>query len=819
VTEATATLEADASAPAEAPPSDPQGSNYYFEIFLVSLAGLLLEISYTRIISYKLFYYFTYLVIGLALLGLGAGGVLVAISGRLRRASTDAILLACVMVGAVVIALGYVFVAWTSINTFTIWQYGRETVTNGGVLLIVCLVLFFSFLPTGIVLATLFGRRPEKMGRLYFADLLGAAIACAAAVPLMASAGPPATIMLAALLFVIAGVRIALRQRSRWLVVAPVLAVVLAACIVAPQIIPEVRPDSGKSAGAIQDDKLVYSSWSPLFRVDVRETAPTVRGLFHDGLLGSFMYKWDGEESSLDEFGFDLTHTRLPFVTGAPPPENELIIGAAAGHETLASLHFDAKHIDAIELNPVTYNLVTDRMAEYGGHLADHPRVNYVNADGRSYLARSDKKYDLIWYPAPDSYSATNSGSASAYVLSESYLYTSDAVVEGLEHLAPNGLIVNQFGDNQFNQSTTRTARYIETVRAALIEQGVERPERNIVITTAPARGLPPLSTIYTKMAPFTDAEIASITASVETVPRSRVVYAPGQARPELAITRFVLPEADADLAPYKYSVGTITDDKPFFWHFTPFTDAVENIRQPVNAFSIEVGVGERVLLLLLAFAVGLSAIFLLVPFIAIRKTWSLLPRKPLSALYFMAIGLAFMFFEITMIQKLVLFLGFPTYSLTVTLSSLLIFVGLGALLSGKLQPRGKPLIGVAIVLAVLTAYYLWGLTPTTDALLGASLGVRVAVAFLLLAPLGLALGIFMPLGVRTIAGLSEHDREYVAWGWALNGFASVIGSILATILAMTWGFQVVLVVAFCVYLVAIAALRGLSRGVVAPSA
>ena len=139
-------------------------------------------------------------------------------------------------------------------------------------------------------------------------------------------------------------------------------------------------------------------------------------------------------------------------------------------------------HIDAIELNPVTYKLVTKTMADYDGHLAQNPRVHYVNADGRSYLARSDKKYNLIWYPAPDSYSATNSSSASAYVLSESYLYTSDAVKDGLEHLAPGGLLVNQFGDNKFNQSTTRTARYVETVRTALPEMGVQHPERHIIV-------------------------------------------------------------------------------------------------------------------------------------------------------------------------------------------------------------------------------------------------------------------------------------------------------------------------------------------------
>ena len=122
-------------------------------------------------------------------------------------------------------------------------------------------------------------------------------------------------------------------------------------------------------------------------------------------------------------------------------PDDVMIIGAAGGHEILASLYFEAENIDAIELNPLTYDLVTDRFADYAGNVADQPGVNYVNGDGRSFLARSDDEFDLIWYPAPDSYSATNAATAGAFVLSESYLYTKEAIEESLDHLADDGII------------------------------------------------------------------------------------------------------------------------------------------------------------------------------------------------------------------------------------------------------------------------------------------------------------------------------------------------------------------------------------------
>jgi spermidine synthase len=126
------------------------------------------------------------------------------------------------------------------------------------------------------------------------------------------------------------------------------------------------------------------------------------------------IHRWDGKQASLDRFGFDTDPRALPFVVGGTSPENVLIVGAAGGHEILASLHFDAEHVDVVELNPVTHSLVTDKFADYAGHLADNPAVNYVESDGRSFLARSDDTYNVVWYPAPDSYSATNAATAGA---------------------------------------------------------------------------------------------------------------------------------------------------------------------------------------------------------------------------------------------------------------------------------------------------------------------------------------------------------------------------------------------------------------------
>ncbi len=792
----------------------PRERSYYLEIFLVSLAALLLEISYTRIVSFKLFYYFTYLVIGLALMGIGSGGVIVAISGRIRRASTEAVMLWSALGAAAGVLVGYLVVARLSIDTFAIWRYGeRESFVAVAQLVVLCLALFAPFFCVGVAISLLFSRSPGRINRLYFADLLGAGLACAVVVTLIGTIGPPATIFLAALIFAGTAVLIALRLGDRTRPIAIGLAVLSALAVVAPDLLPMPRVEPNKTDPTNED--FVFGRWSPIFRVDVREVeGEDLRLLYHDGLIGSNIFGWDGEQSSLSKFRFDEDVRVLPFATPSSAPEDVAIIGAAGGFEILASLYYEASNIDAIELNPVTYDLVTDRYAEFGGRVAEQPGVNYVNGDGRSFLARSDDEYDLIWFPAPDSYAASNAASAGAFVLSESYLYTSDAIGEGLDKLADDGIIATQFGEVDYENKPNRTARYVATARRSLEEAGVEDPSEHILVATAPTDvGGSSVSTILIKESGFTPGEVDSFVAALGGVEGATLRYAPGQDYPVGPASEIVTRssgELDAFFDTYRYDVSAITDDRPFFWHFRPFGDVAGSIDEELGGFDREDTAGERVLLLLLVIAIVLAAVFLLLPFVAVRATWSKLPKKPLSALYFVALGFGFMFFEISLIQRLVLFLGYPTYSLTVTLMSLLIFLGVGSLLSGRVGDPKRALPALVVAIVALSAFYLFGLRPVTDSLLGLPLGLRVPIAFLLLAPLGICLGMFMPLGLGAVTALGGGTDEYVAWAWAINGFASVVGSVLTTVLAMTFGFQVVLALALVTYLVAILALRSL---------
>ena len=783
-------------------------TQFRLEIFLISFAAIVLEIALTRVFSYKLYYYFTYLILGIALLGLGSGGVCVALVPRLRRARPERLVAACAVGGALAVPLSYLVVALVQLNTTDLVGSPLEWLK----LAALCVALFAPFLCVGVSIATILGARPQDVHRLYFADLAGAALGCALCVLLFATISPPGAIFLSGLVLAASALPAALREARPLAFAALPLAALLALLAAAPRLAPDPVPDRIKSMSPQQrgDSAVLFSSWSPLFRVDVLPGLTPERNyvLAHDGIMGSIVRRFDGDLGALD--AFDVEIRALPFSVLRPDPD-VLVIGAAGGHEILASLYFGARHVTAVELNPVTVGLLRGPLADYSGRIAEHERVELVNAEGRSFVEREGRSHDLVWFVAPDSYSALNAATSGAFVLSESYLYTVEMVEASLRRLAPGGIVCAQFGEVAFDRKPNRTTRYLATAREAFRREGIVDFGRHVLLATAP--GIFTTATILLRREPWSDEEIARFVARNAAIADARVWHAGegarvGERHPVNEVIALPAAELERWLATRPYALGPVTDDSPFFWHFARFRDAWT---RPWGERSLiwdpEDATGERMLLVLVGFAAAFGTLFLLLPLVVARDVWRRVPGKAYAAVYFAALGLGFMFFEVCLIQRLTLFLGYPTYSLTVTLFSLLLASGLGSWLSGRSRwPRNRMLAALLVGLAALAAFYTTALGGLLGALHGEPLGARAAVAVVLLAPLGLCLGAFMPLGIRTIASLSDHHREYVAWAWAVNGFFSVVSSVLATILSMALGFRMVLLHAVVVYAIGAAA-------------
>jgi predicted membrane-bound spermidine synthase len=789
--------------------------SFYFEIFAVSLAAILLEISYTRIFSYKVFYFFTYLIIGVALLGLGAGGVSVAVSRRLREADPSRLISKlCLVSGASVLA-GYFIIAPTQLNISSITSDMIEVPKLAGI----CLALIIPFFMTGVVISTILSVKPEIAGRLYGTDLLGAALGCVICIPLMTMLGPPKVIIISGLIFSIAGLR---RVSVSYLLAGcgGLLCGVSLLTLFVPGLLPDQKVGNDKSYNLLNDsDNILFSKWHPIFRVDV--TAPEIQDgsmylLHHDGLPGSAIRRFDGDVAVLEYL--DTDSRALPFEV-TPDAPRVLIIGAAGGHEILASLYFGASHVTGVELNPVTVSLLTDTYADMTGRLHEDPRVDLINGEGRWFMKQSEEEYDLIWFVAPDSYANMNASSSGAFVLSESYLFTVEMLRESLSHLTDKGIISVMFGEFNYEAKPNRTTRYLSTARRAFADMGIEAFEQHVMVSSSSAVSIIPfgVSTIILSKSPFTRVQVGGFGKRTRQITKGRVRYLPGKPLTSSPVSHAILlPDSHLTewYSTHRYKVDPVYDNSPYFWHFSRFRDALTSpLRLRGDLIDYTDSVGEQISSILLVLVTVFALFFLLLPFLAIRKTWKKIPYKWKTGVYFCSLGLGFMFIEVALIQMFTLFLGYPTHSLSVTLFAMLLFSGFGSLLSERLSARRTRALGILVsLLAGLIVFYNAGLPFIIDLFVGHPIWLRSLLAIVLIAPLGLCLGTFMPIGLKTIAWTTPHKREYIAWAWAVNCFFSVMASILSTILAMVVGFKFVLFLSVAIYIIGALALSRLPQ-------
>jgi predicted membrane-bound spermidine synthase len=661
------------------------------------------------------------------------------------------------------------------------------------------------------MLAALLSRRTEAIPRLYGANLLGAGLACAAAVALLAWIGPPASVLLAGGLLALIGARLAGKAAPGLCAACATVAVLLAAVALWPRALPDPLPDRF-SKQLQRGSALEFSRWGPLFRVDVSalpDAQAPARVVLRDAAWSSALQRFAGDLSELEAFERDALS--FAFRVLGSPPRRVAVLGSGGSREILSALYFGARQVTAVELSPLMLSLLRDVFADFTGHLHRHPRVELRVGEARSALARDPHHYDVIQLLVPRAHAAMNAASSAAFLPQESYLLTAGMVRESLEHLSERGILCAQFGELVYEEELLRTARFLTTAREAYRRLGKPDFGSHAMVATSPAFGR--LATVLLKKTPFTPAERARFLDQLRVVPGGAAGYAAGWSFDEGALGQ-VLSRGDRPLERWltsqPYLLGPVLDDAPFFWHFRRFRDVLEELATPSQAGDPDVMLDERLLLSWLLLSAALAAGLLLLPFLIGRKSRLPLPCQAHAAACFAALGLGFVIYEICLIQKLTLFLGHPTRSLSLTLSALLVCSGLGSLASQRCAPRR----GATTLLAVLVVWTVLAHTvagPAMERLDQLPLAARALLAALFVVPLGLALGGFVPLGLRAFARLAPQRPEAVAWAWAVVGLAAGVGSALATVFSMSLGFRALLLGGLASYALAAAALRALA--------
>jgi hypothetical protein len=482
------------------------------------------------------------------------------------------------------------------------------------------------------------------------------------------------------------------------------------------------------------------------------------------------------------------------------PAASALLLEPHGGLDVLVAFALGARSITAVEPNP----LVIDA----AGSVYDLPGVQPIIESGRSFARRmnqqSDWRYDVVTYSLTAPYRPVRSG---AYSLAEEYAYTVEAFDDYLALLQPNGL----FQATRWLQSPPSEEIRLFSLATAALEKRGSDPSHALVFF----RGYN-TATVLIQPDGFT---VAELNATREWLAERAfdLVYAP-DVRPDevnrynvlkspdyytAAVGLLSAPDGEAWFDDFAFDVTPPTDDRPFFGHYFKWRQATQILQEAGQTWQPFGGAGYFVLLAVLALAAVAALFIILLPLVAGRltgrltlSTETLKAQKRRSVLastlaYFGLIGLGFLFVEIPLAQRFILFLGQPVYGLTIVLFSLLFFSGLGSLVSGRLPYRTAL---VALVVVVLTYPLL--LPRLFDLFLGGTFELRLLVATAALAPLGFLLGVPFPRGV---AWLERRARDLIPWAWGVNGAASVAASVGAALLALSFGFSWVLMAgAFC---------------------
>jgi hypothetical protein len=803
-------------------------------LLLSSAALLTLEVSWTRFFSYTIWYHFAYLTISVALLGFGSSGAIVAAFPNLFARRGVRLLTTFVVLAALAVLGGVAFLARHPIQVENLTDAPLQFSAS---MLVYYVVVGAPFLLAGFSVSLPFAAWPRQMGRLYFWDLVGAAAGCAFVVVMIEPLSVPGLLFAAAGLLLASGacLELASGARTRGLVLAAAAVAVLALAAPAGHRLPVLitgskdmsfLKDPTKAPG-LHEGADQFRKWTAINRVDAYDWAepdtltywtfigmregwtgykPPAARLTYDGANGSDVFSLRGDLEK--EYAFLEHHMlRIPYLLLERP--NVLAIGVGGGIDLLNAVKQGARHVTGAELQPETVNLLKNTLRDFNSGFYLRDDVTLVASEGRHFVRKTDDVFDLVQITAVDTFAAQATG---AYVLAESYLYTVEAMRDYFRRLSPDGIVTTVIGDFFAPGEMPPLATRLALIGyRALQDEGIADPREHIIVVGAVARGeVAQNESVLVKKTPFTTAEIDKVKAFA-TASGFRILYAPGPGAYDLSPMLAVSEEErlraiDAN----HYNVEATRDRDPFFYNVGKW----KNFTTGQGIFWAMPGsfLGQLVLLLMVVQSTLLGAVLVIVPLLTGARSGLATPGVLSYLAYFLALGTGFMFLEISFVQTFVLFLGSPTYALSVTIFALLLFSGIGSLASTRFTDRPDRALRVLLpCLAVLVLVYTLGLRPLFDAMLHLPLAVRIAVAVAAQMPMGLLLGMFMPLGIAIVA---RQNARLVPWAWGVNGVGSVAGTTLAVLLAMAAGFPAVSLAAVALYVVGTLLLLRASRRV-----
>ena len=746
-------------------------------IFLIALSGLVLEVSITRIFSAAIWYHFAFVAVSVALVGLGASGLVVQhrvkkLKGKWAENLT-------------------IYSAWGIAIFIPITLFVMHALASQVIYLPLFMILFsVPFFLVGIIISAAFNAFASVAGRLYAADLIGASAGALLVVLFLVLIGGEGATLIVGLIAAIGGTIFSRIAKNTKKTVVSLMFVAFALSLIflnhATQIFaiptdPTAQKDLPIYLREHPGSKIVKTEWNSFSRIDVVEGGAGGEGLvakvFIDGGAGTNIISWDGKTESRQELSTWMQY--LPFKMMQDP--KVLVIGSGGGRDVVASLVSGSKDVTSVEINPIIYETVKS-YGDRAGNVYSHEYVRSYVDEGRSFITRSSEKYDIVYVPFVDTWASVSSGGLS---VSENFLYTLQGFQQYYDHLTATGKIVTV-------RWLIDAPRFISTYAKLLEQNGIpqDQLERHLIMVTSDSYTQDPSVTmvIFSK-SPFTDEEIRFFSQSFSQY-GYKPILVPGQImrEPYSALLNGQI-NLDQFYNMFETKVYPVTDDNPYFLSFEkPLPGVVE---------------------VLLYASVGIVAIFLLVPFAWMKRRREEEVGTKRSEIgiatmipYFAALGMGFILIELALLQKLILLMGNPTMTFALLLFTLLISSGAGSLLSARIAKNNmKNLVFIIGGIAGLGILYFLFLPPIIYSTIAEPIEAKAAVSIAILAPIGFLMGMPLPTGMRL---LKVHRPDYIPWMWAVNGAFSVLGAVLAIALGIMYGSSLAMILGILIYLIAL---------------
>jgi predicted membrane-bound spermidine synthase len=764
----------------------------FWGVAIVSLCVLILQITLTRLFSATMYYHYAFLAVSLALFGSGAGGVLVYLSGQ----SLDDI-----QVRRPLTYSASLFALTTAVALFVILAcpLQPEAALSETFVRLTCVYAASAlpFLCAGVAISLAVRQFAFQMNRLYLFDLCGAALGCLVLIPLLNTLGAVNTILLVAALAASAACLFAAGGRVRRVQSFAIATLAVLLGLLGYNAASR-RIDVAVAKGYQETGEVIFSKWNSFSRVTVsRQLSPRTLLIEIDADAGTKITR-DGSNLP-PRLQRNIANSVQYLVYQLRPRARTLIIGPGGGIDVIAARLSGSCQIDAVEVNPIIARdvMLSEPFRSYSGALYEQPGVRLIVDEGRSFLRRSSERYDLIQATLVDTWAATAAG---AFALTENNLYTVEAFEDYLAHLSDDGILSMT---RWHMLPSDQLLRLVSLTRSAMTRSGLEDAPGRIVIIRGPwERQGRARATFLCKKTPFSVEEVRALEQFAARNAYT-VLYTP-LTRPDNDFTRLIEAGDPARVwDSYGRNIAPTWDNSPFFFQslrLGRLTDAVSGAME-----SRKNNLGTIALFGVLLLSLGVTLLSVLGPLALVRSRLLTVGTAPKLTylMYFGCLGAGFIIVEVALIQKCILFLGHPAYSLTVVLFSLLCACGIGSAFSGRIRDeQAHPYLKrVLIMLAGMIVIYVLIMSPLFYSLVHLGRAWRIAITVVLLAPLGFVMGMPMPTGMRILARAAP---ELVPWAWGVNGAMSVLGSVVALVIALLAGFNQALLVGAALYLLAV---------------